>query len=114
MKEDIILQTYTGKSSFSFTIKTNGLAIIQYENDTFLADFEGNKVASLGDVIITDSANHTAYGTMTVVTKIEREEYTVTVNAPTAFLTNPTTVYPVTVDTTVEINQQEIVRYIDQ
>ena len=71
-------------------------------------------MASLGDVIITDSANHNAYGTMTVVTKIEREEYTVTVNAPMAFLANPTTVYPVTVDPTVEINQQEIVRYIDQ
>ena len=41
VKEDIILQTYTGKSSFSFTLKTNGLAIIQDENDTFLADFDG-------------------------------------------------------------------------
>lgn len=41
---------------------------------------DSNKVASLGDVIITDSANHTAYGTMIVVTKTEREEYTVTVN----------------------------------
>ena len=103
VKEDIILQTYTGKSSFSFTIKTNGLTILQDENDTFLADFEGNKVASLGDVIITDKVGKTAYGTMTVVTKIEREEYTVTVNAPTAFLTNPTTVYPVIVDPTLSI-----------
>ena len=108
VKEDIILSAYTGKSSFSFTLKTNGLAIIQDENDTFLADFEGNKVASLGDVIITDSANHTAYGTMTVVTKTEREEYTVTVNAPTAFLTNPTTVYPVTVDPTVVIDEYTV------
>ena len=54
VKEDIILQTYMGKSSFSFTLKTNGLAIVQTENDTFLADFEGNKVASLGKVVITD------------------------------------------------------------
>ena len=103
VKEDIILSAYTGKSSFSFTLKTNGLAIIQDENDTFLADFEGNKVASLGDVIITDKVGKTTYGTMTVVTKTEREEYTVTVNAPTAFLTSPTTVYPVVVDPTLSI-----------
>ena len=105
VKEDIILQTYTGKSSFSFTLKTNGLAIVQTESDTFLADFEGNKVASLGKVIITDSANHTAYGSMTVAAKTEREEYTVTINAPTAFLTSATTVYPVTVDPTFVINE---------
>jgi hypothetical protein len=29
------------KGQASFTIKTNGLAIIQDENDTFFADFEG-------------------------------------------------------------------------
>ena len=80
VKEDIILSAYTGKSSFSFTLKTNGLAVIQNENDTFLADFEGNKVASLGKVLITDSANHTAYGTMTVLTKTEREEYSAKLN----------------------------------
>ena len=58
----------------------------------YLADFEGNKVASLGDFIITDKVGKTAYGTMTVTTKIEREEYTVTVNAPVEFLTSSTTV----------------------
>lgn len=84
-------------------MKTNGLAIIQDENDTFLADFEGKKVASLGDVIITDNVGKTVYGTMTVVTKSEREEHTVTVNAPIAFLTTPTTIYPVTVEPTVTI-----------
>ena len=106
VKEDIILQTYTGKSSFSFTLKTNGLAIVQTESDTFLADFEGNKVASLGKVIITDRANHTAYGSMTVAAKNEREEYTVTVNAPVEFLTSNATVYPVTVDPTLTIDEE--------
>ena len=48
-----------GKGQAPFTIKTNGLAIIQDENDTFLADFEGKKVASLGDVIITDKVGKT-------------------------------------------------------
>jgi len=67
---------------------------------------EGTKVASLGKVIITASANHTAYGSMTVATKIEREEYTVTINAPTAFLTSATTVYPVTVDPTLTIDEE--------
>jgi len=105
VKEDIILQAYTGKSSFSFTVKTNGLAIIQQDGDTFLTDFEGNKVASLGKVIITDKVGKMVYGSMTVATKIEREEYTVTINAPTAFLTSATTVYPVTVDPTVTIDE---------
>jgi len=82
VKEDIILQSYTGKSSFSFTLKTNGLAVIQDENETFLADFEGNKVASLGKVIITDKVGKTVCGSMTVTEKSEREEYTVTINAP--------------------------------
>ena len=57
-------------------------------------------------MVITDSANHTAYASMTVVTRIEREEYTVTINAPVEFLTNPTTVYPVTVDPTLTINEE--------
>ena len=43
------------------------ITIIQDENDTFLADFESKKVASLGDVIVTDKVGKTAYGTMTVV-----------------------------------------------
>ena len=43
---------------------------------------------------------------MTVVTKTEREEYTVTVNAPTEFLTSSTTVYPVTVDPTVTVEEE--------
>jgi len=42
---------------------------------------------------------------MTVTTKTEREEYTVTINAPTAFLTSAETVYPVTVDPTFYINE---------
>ena len=36
-----------GKEQASFTIKTNSLAIVQDENDTFLADFEGNNFAFL-------------------------------------------------------------------
>ena len=106
VKEDIVLSAYTGKSSFSFTLKTNDLAIIQDETDTFLADFEGNKVASLGKVLITDKVGKTVYGSMTVLTKTEREEYTITLNAPTSFLTSPATVYPVTVDPTVTIEEE--------
>jgi len=39
---------------------------MQQDGDTFLADFEGNKVASLGKVVITDSAKHTAYGSISL------------------------------------------------
>ena len=46
---------------------------------------------------------------MTVVTKTEREEYTVTVNVPTEFLTSTTTIYPVTVDPTFTINETELI-----
>jgi len=60
---------------------------------------------ALGKVIITDKVGKTVYGSMTVTEKSEREEYTVTINAPIDFLTSATTVYPVTVDPTLRINE---------
>jgi len=87
-------------------MKTNGLAVIQDENETFLADFEGNKVASLGKVIITDKVGKTVCGSMTVTAKSVREEYTITINAPADFLTSAATVYPVTVDPTMTVDEE--------
>lgn len=57
-------------------------------------------MASLGKVVITDKVGKTVYGSMTVTETAPFEQYAITINAPVEFLTNPTTVYPVTVDPT--------------
>ncbi|MBO5052054.1 MAG: hypothetical protein J6D31_07640 [Clostridia bacterium] len=64
-------------------------------------DESGLPLATLGDILITDAAGHTALGSLTV-TETAAGIYTVIVHADRAFLTAPTTVYPVTVDPTID------------
>ncbi|MBQ8165074.1 MAG: RICIN domain-containing protein [Clostridia bacterium] len=104
IKEDIILSSYTGVSSFEFILYTNGLKIFSEEGSYYLAANEGvNDKIYLGDIIVYDAVGRPDNGTLKIETVSEGSEYILTVSADEDFLTDPMTMYPVVIDPTLEI-----------
>ncbi len=101
LKEDIVLASYTGVRSFSFLFRTNGLFMTEMEGEYHLTDENGMPCASLGKVLVYDSAMHYTCGEMTVTALSAGNTYRVTLTVDEAFLRSPDTVYPVTVDPTI-------------
>ena len=109
LKEDIILSGYTGRSSFSFRLRTEGLELHEISGNWYLSDPEsGEIVIELGEIYIHDSytgnvaegeqSTHEAYGCITAETIEEGEEYILSVHAPAEYLSAPGRVYPVYID----------------
>ena len=114
LKEDIILDSYTGRSSFSFRLRTEGLELCEISGNWYLSDPEsGEIVVELGEIYIHDSYAgnvaegeqnaHEAYGCITAETIEEGEEYILSVHAPAEYLSAPGTVYPVYIDPTFNV-----------
>ena len=114
LKEDIILDSYTGRSSFSFRLRTEGLELCEISGNWYLSDPEsGEIVVELGEIYIHDSYTgnvaegeqnaHEAYGYITAETIEEGEEYILSVHAPAEYLSAPGTVYPVYIDPTFNV-----------
>lgn len=103
VKEDIILSSYNGVHEFSFRLTTGGLNLYQVNNRYYLAETEDADIKFwLGCVEIFDANARPGYGTMTAETVEAGQEYILTLSADPAFLTDPNTAYPVTIDPTVE------------
>lgn len=101
VKEDIILESYSGVSSFSFGLATNGLRLYERNGRWCLAQNATAEAAfRLGEILVYDAVGKPAAGTLTVQ-EVRTGVYTLTVSAPVAYLTDPTTVYPVTIDPTI-------------
>ena len=114
LKEDIILDSYTGRSSFSFRLRTEGLELCEISGNWYLSDPEsGEIVVELGEIYIHDSyagnvaegeqSAHETYGCITAETIEEGEEYILSVHAPAEYLSAPGTVYPVYIDPTFNV-----------
>lgn len=104
VKEDIILEEYTGTDSFSFLLTTNGYSVIQFFGKYYLSDpLTGKICGSFSDVIIYDAAGNTATGCMTLKDIETDNKYILTIHADRSFLTTETTQYPVTIDPTFEM-----------
>ena len=101
LKEDIVLASYTGVRSFTFLFRTNGLFIEEIEGEYRLVNADGMICASLGKVLVYDSALHYTRGDMTVTALSAGNTYRVTLSVDETFLRSPDTVYPVTVDPTI-------------
>ena len=101
LKEDVVLASYTGVNSFSFLFKTNGLTVAELEGEYYLFDENGLPCASLGKVLVYDSAMRYSRGEMTVAELVAGNTYRITLTVDAAFLRSPDTVYPVTVDPTI-------------
>ena len=105
LKEDIILESYAGKNTFTFMLNTGGLRLYSANGRYFLA---ASKTATerieLGDVVSFDARGRFSVGTMTAQTVTAGQIYRLTLTVDEAFLTDPNTVYPVSIDPTLEVN----------
>ena len=100
VKEEIILDNYVPDRTFTFVLLTDGLFLVEQDGRYVLAeDKEGiDVVLYLGEIVVYDAIGKPSVGTVTVETIKEGLGYALTVSADEAFLSDPTTVYPVTID----------------
>lgn len=105
VKEDIVLQSYTGVNSFTFTLNTNGLNMYQSNGRYYLAEGKtATRRYELGDVVAFDARGRFSVGTMTVTTVMPGQAYRITITTDEDFLTDPETVYPVAIDPTITVS----------
>ncbi len=105
VKEDVVMKAYIPNAEFRFVLETDGLGLYLGKDGYYLAESETSEaVLSLGNVIIYDAIGKPDYGTMTVTTVTEGQKYILSLSAPEEFLTDPTTVYPVTIDPTLTVS----------
>ena len=105
VKEDIILHSYTGVNAFDFLLNTGGLKAYFEKNSYYLAEAADSDMRiDLGDVIVYDANRKMSKGALTVTPIKANQLYQVTVSADQAFLADPTTVYPVQIDPSLEIS----------
>lgn len=104
VKEDVILDRYRGKNSFSFTLNTGNLTVFEENGRYFLAESaEDEEKIFIGETWVYDSADHFEKGTLSVTKKADGV-YTLTIGASVSFLTDPDTVYPVYIDPTLTVS----------
>ena len=99
LKEDIILSDYVGNASYTFILRTNGLKL-ENRNGKYVLSAGNDKdpVYYLGDIIVYDAIGKPDVGEMNIVTVKENHEYLLSISVDDDFLSDPSTVYPVTID----------------
>ncbi len=103
VKEDIILESYTGINSFKFILNTDGLRLVEQNGNYYLSDTKAN-VISLGSVVVYDSIGKPEIGFMDVETIQENQQYLLTIGVSKEYLLASDTFYPVTIDPTLTIS----------
>lgn len=105
LKEDIVLASYTGINTFTFMLNTGGLNLYQANGRYYLA---ASKTAveriDLGDLVSFDATGRFSLGTVTAETVMSGNIYRLTLTVDEAFLTDPNTVYPVSIDPTLTVS----------
>ena len=105
VKEDIILADYAEDVAYDFVIETNGLFVYNDDKGYYLAEnAEAEPLFYLGDVEVYDAIGKPCMGTMEVSELEAGKKYKLTLSVDDAFLADPTTVYPVTIDPTLTIS----------
>lgn len=91
--------------SYDFIVATNGLYIYNDDIGYYLADETNSKIIYyLGDVVVYDAIGKPEMGEMEVSVIEEGQEYKLTLSVSDAFLSDPETIYPVTIDPTITIS----------
>lgn len=105
LKEDIVIERYFGKRQFSFLIETDDLRLFQKDGKYYFAGGQNSDDKLwLGDLLIYDAMGKPGTGTMNITTLEEGQMYRVTLAADEEFLLDSNTVYPVTIDPTVQVS----------
>jgi len=104
-KEEIVLSSYEGVSSWSFYLYTGGLALAQNESGKFnLVDSENEIVVNIGRVIVfTADEKNNCLGEMSAETIEKNNLYIVTIRLDEEYLTSQNTTYPIRIDPSLEI-----------
>lgn len=109
LKEEIILNRYTGQNSFQFYIKLTGLIPEKQEDGKILLFDKATKeiVGGIPQAFMYDSAEEENLSdevdmSIVLINDVE-DEYELTLTAAEEFLTNKSTVYPVVIDPTLTI-----------
>ncbi len=105
VKENIVVREYTGRTEYEFTLYTGGLELKNSDGSYYLADENGEKWGSIGNIIIftADGKNNTV-SRMTHETVVPCEQYTITVHVDDQYLRDEKTVYPIRIDPMIEIS----------
>ena len=100
VKEEIILEEYLPNQSFSFLLYTDGLFLNNTDGSYILTESKASAeaVLYLGDIVVYDAIGRPSLGNLAVETVKDGNVYALTVSADEAFLSDPATVYPVTID----------------
>lgn len=100
VKEEIVLEEYLPNRTFSFLLYTDGLFLNNTDGSYILTESKASAeaVLYLGDIVVYDAIGRPSLGNLTVETIKDGNIYALTVSADEAFLSNPATVYPVTID----------------
>lgn len=105
LKEDIVLSHYTGITTFSFRLFTDGLLLQQENGRYYLGQSQDADMRiDMGDVVAFDVRGRFSVGTMSVTTVTEGQEYLLTLSVDADFLTDETTTYPVSIDPTLTVS----------
>lgn len=104
LKENIVLNEYSGINSWSFRLRTNGLKLEKKDEQYVLTD-ANETVMCFGSIIAftADDRNNT-FGELAVETVTESGEYILTVSVSDAWLLSEETAYPVTVDPSIVVS----------
>lgn len=106
VKEDIVLIKNVGQNEFGFTLTLTNLSPTLINDIWYLKNSSNDIVASLGEVIISDSAGNDTKGTMSIESASSKGTFNVKISVPQDFLNSASTVYPVYIDPTVTISEQ--------
>ncbi len=105
VKEEIILSSYQGTNGYDFILKTNGMYVYQDERGYYLAKTKNSEeTIRIGNTIVYDAGGNIEDGTLEVKALQEGQLYVLTVGANETFLTDPNTVYPVTIDPSLTVS----------
>lgn len=107
IKEEIIVNEYTGQTEYEFVINTNGLHPIKIDESVYLADKDDNAKVNLGDVIVyTADGHNNTMGELKFDVIKENQEYKFTIVLDSDYLKNEKTTYPIIIDPTIEITTE--------
>lgn len=109
VKEDIILNSYTGQNIFSYELKLKGLNAVAENGIIYFTDNKGNKIWRFEKPFMTD-ANEKYSDKVNLVLRKENNRIFVDVAADKTFLEDPSTQYPVIIDPTIDPDTVDVIR----
>ncbi len=98
LKENIIINEYTGKNSFSFVIQAAHLTPVLQDRDLFFVNDEGEEVFVIPAPYMFDQARAESYNFTVSLTETQDSGYILTYTADEKWLTDPARQYPVIID----------------